>query len=260
MKIFFRSVKEMGAVVRLSEELLNRCEDDIRNYYNENIRVNLDQCVQIALQASQGGDQWHQERKKRITGSKAFPLSTYWRNSNPNWEQKYNQIYHSTFRGNEDTIHGLMCEDLGREKYQEKENVKLMQTGLLIRPEIPWLGFSPDGLVLKNGVVTVVYEQKSPKEGKKLTAEELHPMGALKKYLDESGKMRKKNDHYGQVQIAMFLLGVEEAHYVNYSLKDDNNFKVPVKYDPDFVSTLTTAVCNVYFREILPRIVGEALA
>ena len=32
--------------------------------------------------------------------------------------------------------------------YQLNQNIKILETGLLVQPWIPWLGASPDGLVL----------------------------------------------------------------------------------------------------------------
>ena len=50
--------------------------------------------------------------------------------------------------------HGNINEDIAKEKfknvmiYQLNQNIKILETGLLVQPCIPWLGASPDGLVL----------------------------------------------------------------------------------------------------------------
>ena len=49
---------------------------------------------------------------------------------------------------------GNINEDIAKEKfknvmiYQLNQNIKILETGLLVQPCIPWLGASTDGLVL----------------------------------------------------------------------------------------------------------------
>ena len=48
--------------------------------------------------------------------------------------------------------HGNINENISKEKfknvmiYQLNQNIKILETGLLVQPCIPWLGASPDGL------------------------------------------------------------------------------------------------------------------
>jgi len=66
--------------------------------------------------------------------------------------------------------------------------------------------------------------------------------------------LRKKCAHYDQIQLGMFLLGIDYTDYVNYSLFEDN-------YICEFFLTLfvlhTEILCAIYFDEILQRIMKD---
>ena len=52
--------------------------------------------------------------------------------------------------------HGIFNEDVAKEKFICVMNfrlyraIKLRETGILVQPNIPWLGASPDGIVIDN--------------------------------------------------------------------------------------------------------------
>ena len=85
-------------------------------------------------------------------------------NKNPNQNKKYNQIFHSKFNGNEVTVHSLRSEESGKEKYAEQTNLELIETGPLIRHNVPWFGYSSD---IEMNETQNLFELKSPKESKR---------------------------------------------------------------------------------------------
>ncbi|KYQ53303.1 hypothetical protein ALC60_07592 [Trachymyrmex zeteki] len=137
----FKSWRVFSRLKYLTDIKLLLCEREVSEVYKNHIQLTLDDSVHLALKTIQESDDWNIERKKRITGSKAYNLFTYYFNTNPNWDRKYNQVFHSEFNGNEATIHGLHCEEFGKEKYANQTNSELIETGLLIRHEVPWLGY-----------------------------------------------------------------------------------------------------------------------
>ncbi|KYN11419.1 hypothetical protein ALC57_16432, partial [Trachymyrmex cornetzi] len=226
-------------------------------FYKNHIQLTLDESVHLALKTIQESDDWNVERKKRNTGSKAYNLFTYSFNKHPNWGKKYNQVFHNTFSGNETTIHGLRCEGPAKEKYADETNSKLIETGLLIRHKVPWLGYSPDGIVMNDKLESaILFELKSPKEGERMDANDFIAIHAVKSF-DAHGKLRKKCTHYGQIQLGMLLLGLDYTDYVNYSSFGHNYIYERVSFDFDFVLNMIEILCSVYFDEMLPRIMKD---
>ncbi|XP_011859673.1 PREDICTED: high mobility group nucleosome-binding domain-containing protein 5-like [Vollenhovia emeryi] len=69
---------------------------------------------------------------------------------------------------------------------------KIVHSGLLIRPELSWLGASLDGIAVnENGTFLRTVKIKTPKEGVRLTASELIEMEVIK-ILDKQGQLKKQ--------------------------------------------------------------------
>lgn len=133
-------------------------------------------------------------------------MYTYTRNKNPNWPKKIDNLLFSTFKGNEYTAYGLKHEDEARKKYSEMSSVKIVKTGLIVHPEYPYLGFSPDGLIVTNNDKLRLLEIKCPVEGVTKTAVEL--AGHLDYVtIDDEFKYGLKSNHkyYGQIQLGLFF-------------------------------------------------------
>ena len=104
-----------------------------------------------------------------MTASKAYQFIAYLNNKQANWEQKINKFLNENFKGNSNTNHGVRCEPKAREKYAEDTKCVIKPSGLLVHPQIPWLGYSPDGLVLNSHIIEI----KCPVEGKKMSAKDV---------------------------------------------------------------------------------------
>lgn len=133
----FRSWRILGFLQTLSHQKLQLLDPELITFYQNYVKVTLQQSVEIAS-GSQGNNQWFSERKKRLTALRARSQYSYYVNPNANWDKRYKDLYHSTFTGNEDTLRGLRCEDLARETYENMFKCKLIKSGLLIRPELAW--------------------------------------------------------------------------------------------------------------------------
>lgn len=191
-------------------------DPELVTFYENHVKVTLQQSIAIAS-SNEGNSQWFSEHKKRLTASKARSQYSYYANPNANWDKRYKELYHSTFTGNEDTLWGLRCEDLAREAYEDIFNCKVLQSGLLVRSELPWLGASLDDIVVDNNKRFLRnIEIKILKEGLRITASELVEMEAIKT-LDKHGQLKKATDHYAQIQIGMLLSGINECDYLLYS-------------------------------------------
>ncbi|KAK4882512.1 hypothetical protein RN001_005831 [Aquatica leii] len=89
------------------------------------------------------------EGEKRITASREYGLFTYLKNKNPNWKIKRQKYKNTDFKGNAVTSYGQ--EDSAFNAYTTKMKVIFYRCGLVIHPYVPWLCYSPDGLIINNG-------------------------------------------------------------------------------------------------------------
>ena len=99
-----------------------------------------------------------------------------------------------------------MNEKKAKELYELKYN-KVTSLGLLIRPEIPWLGYSADGVVWPYYLIEIKY----PIQGKNMAA--LAAVKTMKWFnLDCNGNIisfRDTHKYLNQIQLVMYLLNVK---------------------------------------------------
>ena len=97
------------------------------------------------------------------------------------------------FSGNVATRHGEYYEDKAREIYEKLYNTKVLETGLCVHPDQPWLGGSPDGVTIDG----ILIEIKCP--WKRVPKENEIP------------------EHYiPQVLVCLETLDLEMAHFIEY--------------------------------------------
>ncbi|CAG5015258.1 unnamed protein product [Parnassius apollo] len=132
---------------KLTEEKLKTCEVNEFEFYNRYVAVSLNQSKEI-INAEQGTPSWNKARKVRLTASKARAPFTYYSNKIADWDKRYQEVFHSNFLGNEDTIRGLRCEADARDLYAEHYSCMILESRLLVRPELPWPSASLDGTAM----------------------------------------------------------------------------------------------------------------
>ena len=155
--------------------------------------------------------------------------------------------------GNACTAYGLASEKDAFLKISETCPSKILRSGLIVHPNYPFLGFSPDGLIIENDNSIRLLEIKCPIEGKNKTATELvEHLNFLS--LDEHSKyvLKKKHAFYGQIQLGLFLLGSEKCDFIIYSSYDSSFFKMIVVKDEKFLLKLLPCLSEVYFKYVLP--------
>lgn len=221
------------------------------NFYLEKVVVTKEEAINICiLTTKQQNDLWRQARKCRITGSVCYELYTYTRNKNPDWNGKVQKVFFSNFSGNADTKHGVQNEGEAKRKYEEDYGTSVTEIGLVIREEIPWLGYSPDGIVND-----VLIEVKCPVAGKKMTAAEVVlQMKCFK--TDENNVLEFKTNHkfYAQIQLGMFLLNLKKCHFIVYATFDKSSMDFEIDYDETYILGLIASLKNAYFSYMLPVI------
>lgn len=226
---------------------------DLRTYYEEKVKVDFDAAKKICLDTvSQKNEKWFVERRKRLTGSVGYQFITATNNKKTDWEDKIKRHLNNTFKGNSATRHGIFSEPKAIEVYEKLKNKKVTKPGLLINPCIPWLGYSPDG-VLEDRIIEV----KSPVSGKDTSG-----MECLKKlpYLnknEENLSLKEKHAYYFQLQIGMFITGLKLADFIIFCSFDNSLTIFTTEYNATLVNTYLTKLRYVYFYHLLPALVED---
>ncbi|KAK3099893.1 hypothetical protein FSP39_011406 [Pinctada imbricata] len=122
------------------------------SFLEKNINLTDSQITSIqsaTLKQSQSG-LWHSERKKRITASNFGPVVR--RNPSLPVKKLVRNLLYSNFQGNRHTRNGLLQEQTTVEEYvmrkaEQRENVTVKTTGLVISKTDKFLAGSPDGIV-----------------------------------------------------------------------------------------------------------------
>ena len=152
-------------------------------------------------------------------------------------------------------IHWLWKKTEGeaRECFRKATNKDVIETGLIISQQNPWLAYSPDGVIFKDGKPSELLEIKCPFKGK---SKDIHTVvqSVIGKVLIQEGEnitLKKRHEYYGQVQLGMAVLNVKKASFVIYSSFDKRAFILTVDFDCVFVEKMLTALKKAYYQRML---------
>lgn len=123
--------------------------------------------------------------------------------------------------------------------------------GLLDHPTCPWLGCSPDGIVLET---KTVLEIKTIMNEKNLPFDEALRSVAYLKFCNGDYTLREKHSHNAQIQLNMHLLGAHKADLVVHNYKSKEIKIVPVVYNKQFCLDLINVLKCVHFNFALAYI------
>lgn len=120
---------------------------------------------------------------------------------------------------------------------------------------VPWLGFSPDGIVFRDGKPAVLLEIKSPTRGKTERISDLVKQKKVPYNLSqgENYTLRPTHCDYTQVQLGLFVLDLEKAHLIVYS--EVESLIIVVRRCTSFIDSLIRRLQYVYFEHYLPELV-----
>lgn len=198
--------------VRVSKPVKDCCQKILDNHAGN--------VITICVDTRNYYDSWMTERKHRITGSTCYRLFTYSYNKQANWKVKTEELISQKDFKSQYAEYGKKTENEARTVFTNIYcNLSVVETGLIVSLLNPWIGYSPDGVIFKNGVPTAVLEIKCPFTGKtKNTNETVMSIVGKSLYIDGNQiKLKKKHQYYGQVQLGMAVINVKHCMFVIYS-------------------------------------------
>lgn len=216
-----------------------------------NTLFGIDNPTDIFEQTINSFNIWLKLRQFRITGSRVYELYTYSKNVSADWETETKKYFWPKSFSNKFVNYGKKFEGPARNKYMTQTGNTVIECGLVTHDLEKWLGYSPDGIVLKNGKPEKLLEIKCPFDGQKMNA------ATLKQTLpcfDKSGNLKMKHKFYGQVQMGMGVLNLTETDFVIYSSFDDSIEIITVPFNQDFTDDLLVTAKHIYFNQMLHEI------
>ena len=141
--------------------------------------------------------------------------------------------------------------------------VKVFKCGLLIHPDIYWMGCSPDGVIYdpnENPSVGIL-EIKSLFSMKGKSVEEcLELKRDICIHRNQNGEIGLKHNHkyYFQLQGLMGISGLLWSKFCIHSKEGSENlFVQKIKFDPGAFHKITAKVHELYFSHCLPYLLRQ---
>ena len=195
--------------------------DDVKLFYENEICYSGKKCEKVCKDTVKQSLSalWFKERRLRISATKVHCIA---RSRHPETRLKY-------FFGNTAThknmIYGQTTEPIARQKFQELTGTEVVEVGLIIKSNQPWLSASPDGLFCDSTGNLAVLEIKCP-----ITCKDSK---IVVDYLDKNDQLKTTHSYYTQVQILLYVTGAKVCYFFVYSSCDQKI--VLVKYDKQFL-------------------------
>lgn len=120
--------------------------------YDSKIKLN-DSPINIRTKSLVDKSYWHQIRQFKITGSRCYSLFTYYttsKNTDAQWALKASKYFWSKTFSNKYVKHGIKYESVAIELFSRDSKQKIVPYGFVTSKDYPWLGYSPDGIIVKN--------------------------------------------------------------------------------------------------------------
>ena len=208
--------------------------------------------------AQSNDSRWFLERSKRVTASHFGKIVKRRQRIYP--KSIVNAIIHNKLCSTSSMPvalkWGIENEDAAIQKYNELHcNIEVHKCGLVVSPKWPWLGCSPDGIILENSIPVGCIEVKCPYSKRNMTLLDASTddksffLGILK------GKLSLKRNHiyFFQCQGILNILGLEWIDFIVYTLKDLHIERIQVDtsiWDKEVLPELT----KFYADYILPKL------
>lgn len=196
-------------------------DDDMELFYQASVSLGKEKAIELCKMTlgQSFSTLWQDERKIRITASKAHQIFAA-----RSAEKRLDYFLdHKSLDGIVALKYGLEMEGFAREKFEELSGYKVVQVGLMVKVEKPWLAATPDGLFLDSDWQRNILEIKCPYSNKDKDIDV--------PYLKD-GKLNQRHAYFTQIQLQLYVCKAKKATLFIYSSSDCKSVQVP--YDEKF--------------------------
>lgn len=149
-------------------------------------------------------------------------------------------------------------EKIAKKYYEDCYNVKIVEFGVIVKFDQPWLCTSLDGAVVQNNQVVRLLEIKCPFSCSDKNIVDVENKKCNVPYLvyeDGVVTLRKSNKIYTQTQVQMYITGQKECDLLVYIPKKYGSRVIRILRNEDFLKPVISQCEIFYFNNSLPMIV-----
>ena len=230
------------------------------------MQLTRDQCVNLEKETRDqtANEQWWDARKYRLTASKFSEIIKRKAKNHDKYIDKFFTTPSEKVQNAPSLRHGRKYEAVAAEKYAKYmhnigHNITVLPSGFVVRPELPFLGCTPDRKVLDpcSHPHFGLLEVKCPYTYHSVTPREAAVQDTNFQLTLANGKLHLKKNHayYHQVQGQMALCGAMWCDFVVYTFKGMYIERIP--FDNTFWNEMLTKLEAFYFTHFLPRILNK---
>lgn len=224
-------------------------------FLNEHILGDLSHFVNIentTLEQS-NCETWHKERRFRLTAS-LFHKIIYTRSTYDDLCTDIKREQNRSLSHIPAVAHGSSMEAVVRNKLRHLYcNNTIRKCGLVINPNFPYLGASPDGLMMRNEPCLI--EIKTVYNPKDFSLEELYTNRkdfCLCKNDEGKFEIRKSHKCYTQIQGQLGVCNLNTCLFVLHFSSNKDMFIAEITFDKDLWQTSLNKLTEFYFTYYLP--------
>ncbi|XP_050513297.1 uncharacterized protein LOC114327559 [Diabrotica virgifera virgifera] len=216
--------------------------------YNKMSNVDI---KSVAIESMGNRKLWNKERQFRISGSRCYSLYTY---SKENWNDKIQKYFWPKGFSNKAMQYGISTEEEARLCYIKSTGYTVEETGFIIAKKHQWLGYSPDGIIMKDGRPHKLLEIKCPVIGQTKNSAALIVDCDYLQIENHKVILKRKHPYYGQIQLGMAILNLAECDFVVYSKFSNSFANIVTPFDKIFANSLLEKLQRIYFSKMIHQI------
>ena len=127
------------------------------------------------------------------------------------------QIYRPPNLGAHEAVrHGRMHEGSAVEKFKETTGKNIKDCGLFVLPELPYLGATPDGIVVGENAIIEVKCPYTKRHEKIVPGEGF----SFLEIVNDKVQLKRNHDYHYQVQGQMKISGYKFCYFIVFTFKD----------------------------------------
>ena len=263
------SVDESGSIKdfmnQLYESVPKECSPvnlnrDVYNAILEKVGITVEESINICCETLTQSEQpiWYLQRSKRITASLFGKVMNRRQNIHP--KSLIDEIMHKkqNVRGSMPAAlkWGIDNEDVAIKQYMEIINdAEVKKCGLVVSPRWPWLGCSPDGIILKSSIPVGCIEVKCPysKRDMKLAEASVSDKTFFLKSVEGKLTLKRNHMYFYQCQGVLNILGLSWIDFIAYTPKDIHIERIQVDKNL-WQSRMLPELTKFYTAYILPNL------
>lgn len=171
-------------------------------------------------------------------------------------EKKCHDYFYPVNFKSEFTEYGRKTESSARNAFSKASHQKVIEIGLVISKQNPWLAYSPDGIIINDDKPMELLEIKCPFKGKAMNVHDAI-MYEFKSCLIIEGlhiRLKEKHKYYAQVQMGMAVLNLKNAQFVIYASYDKSIITINIPFNENFMMTMLKSLKEIYYNVMLHEI------